>query len=235
MKYWTKDEVENELNNRGWFLNKREILHGIQFTLTDDTPIDWYEKSGRVVVKGKDTKLRNEASLLFGESSPETATPVQTSKIPTENKRVFVVYGHDEMARNELELILRRLKLEPIILQNLPPDGDTIIEKLEKNATKSDYAFVLITPDDEGCKKDCHTEMKPRARQNVVLELGMMLTKLGRKRVAILIKDTNIEKPSDINGLIYINFKAHVDEINPRIGACLEQAGFKVSLSDLIS
>ena len=50
-------------------------------------------------------------------------------------------------------------------------------------------------------------------RQNVVLELGMLLAKLGREKVAILLKESDdFEKPSDIHGLVYIPFQSKVDE-----------------------
>ena len=42
-------------------------------------------------------------------------------------KEVFIVYGHDNEARKELELLLLRLDIKPIILSNLAPDGKTII------------------------------------------------------------------------------------------------------------
>lgn len=73
------------------------------------------------------------------------------------------------------------------------------------------FAVVLATPDDEGYRKDRPDEKTNRARQNVVLELGMLLTKLGREKVAILLKDQEtMERPSDIQGLIYIAFKENL-------------------------
>ena len=57
----------------------------------------------------------------------------------------------------------------------------------------------MATPDDEGHRASHADEKALRARQNVVLELGMLLALLGRSRVAILLKDQkNMEKPSDI-------------------------------------
>src|SRR5207253_4763411 len=136
-------------------------------------------------------------------ASPATSpTPLTEGSHNQYSNRVFIVYGHDVDAREQLELLLRRMKLEPVVLQNIPSAGQTIIEKLE---TCSDVTFacVLLTPDDEGHAIAKVNEKKPRARQNVVLEMGMFLAKLGRKRVAILHKGS-IELPSDINGLLYI-------------------------------
>lgn len=102
---------------------------------------------------------------------------------------MFVVYGHDITARTQLEAMLRRWNIEPLILDQLPSEGQTVIEKLENYTQKAHYAVVLATPDDEGNPMGKEDERQYRARQNVVLELGMLLALLGRKKVAILIKD----------------------------------------------
>ncbi len=67
------------------------------------------------------------------------------------------------------------------------------------------------------------------ARLNVVLELGMVLANLGRKRVAILRKKT-VEQPSDIDGLIYLPFDEHIDEIKIKLYRELQAAGYKPKL-----
>ena len=142
---------------------------------------------------------------------------------------IFIVYGHDTAARNELELTLRRMGFSPVVLGNVPAGGETIIEKLETyigQSGKAKYACVLLTPDDEGHRTGAATEKKYRARQNVVLELGMVLARLGRKRVAILRKKT-VEQPSDIDGLIYIPFDEHIDEIKVKLYQELQAAGYK--------
>jgi len=61
------------------------------------------------------------------------------------------------------------------------------------------------------------------------LELGMVLAKLGRKRVAVLRKQT-VEQPSDIDGLLYIPFAERVEEIKLDIIKELQAAGFKPRL-----
>ena len=172
---------------------------------------------------------------LCGATEPMVVATSGSSKeiVSLSNNKVFIVYGHDTDAREQLELLLRRMKLEPVILQNLPIGGDTIIEKLEANIDVR-YACVLLTPDDEGHPIDQPKEKKPRARQNVILELGMFLVRLGRKRVAILHKG-NLELPSDINGLIYIKFNKRVDEVKERLGAELQEAGFPINIKDLLS
>ena len=154
-------------------------------------------------------------------------------KILASNKKVFVVYGHDEIARTQLEAMLRRWDLQPIILDQLPSGGQTIIEKLEEYGTDIGYAIVLATPDDDGKAKTEET-YKSRVRQNVVLELGLFLSKLGREKVAILLKeDKNFEKPSDIQGLIYIPFQNKVDEVSISLIRELARQGYQIDASKI--
>ncbi len=119
--------------------------------------------------------------------------------------------------------------LKPIVLENLPADGDTIIEKLEHYLGKRGnvgFACVLLTPDDEGHEAGKTGQKKYRARQNVILELGTVLARLGRRRVLILIKES-VEQPSDIAGLIYRRFKERVDELKGTLFKDLQEAGYK--------
>ena len=94
---------------------------------------------------------------------------------------------------------------------------------------------MLLTPDDEGRKltQDGSEPLRQRARQNVVLELGMVLSRLGRSRVAILMKGNKIEPPSDIDGLIYIPFFNHVDDAKNSLASNLQNAGFNIRVEDL--
>ena len=149
-------------------------------------------------------------------------------KVTTGGRKVFVVYGHDEIARTQLEAMLRRWDLDPIILDQQASCGQTIIEKLEEYGADVGYAIVLATPDDEG-KAVNEESYKFRVRQNVVLELGMFLAKLGRNKVAILLKeDKNFEKPSDIQGLIYIPFQNKVDEVAINLIRELSRQGINI-------
>ena len=152
---------------------------------------------------------------------------------PVANKKVFVVYGHDDTAKLQLEALLRRWDLEPIILDQQASAGQTIIEKLEEYGSDVGYAIILATPDDEG-KAKTETEYKSRVRQNVVLELVMFLAKLGREKVAILLKETtNFEKPSDIQGLVYIPFQNRVDEVAINLIRELARQGYNIDTTKL--
>ena len=171
MQKWTEEQVEGLLVERGWYVTKRTIEHGVQFTLADETKVSWFQ-TGKVLVQGKRSDLKKEAEEAFAQNQPvkvseitvlnDTASSYLKNSSPKPT-RVFIVYGHDVRAREQLELLLRRLKLEPIVLQNIPGTGDTIIEKLEE-LTDADFACVLLTPDDEGrrCCREGESEEKFR-------------------------------------------------------------------------
>ena len=60
---------------------------------------------------------------------------------------------------------------------------------------------MLLTSDDVGGKS---TEtLQPRARQNVLLELGFFLGRIGRDRVAALYEES-VEIPSDYDGVLFV-------------------------------
>jgi predicted nucleotide-binding protein len=122
------------------------------------------------------------------------------------SRKVFIVHGHDTEARETVARFIQRLGLDPIILDEQPNAGRTIIEKFE---TYSDvgFAVVLLTPDDLGTSKDKPQDLKPRARQNVILELGYFVAKLGRSGVCALHKG-GIERPSDYHDVLYISIDA---------------------------
>ena len=130
--------------------------------------------------------------------------------------------------------MLRRWDVEPVIIDQLASSGQTIIEKLEENTDKVEFGIVLATPDDIGYAKDSELQKRYRVRQNVILELGMLLAKIGRSKVAILLSQAeDMEKPSDIDGLIYIPFKDNVEESKVSLAKELQRNGYCVDISKL--
>ena len=157
-----------------------------------------------------------------------------TTASSIQNRKVFVVYGHDNNARTQLEAMLRRWDLEPLILDQLISSGQTIIEKLEEYTQQANFGIVLATPDDIGYPKNDESKKKYRVRQNVVLELGMLLSRIGRDKVAILLSQAeDMEKPSDIDGLIYIPFKDNVEETKLSLAKEMQNNGYTLDIAKL--
>lgn len=131
----------------------------------------------------------------------EVSTIAMTKIEVAKKKRVFVVHGHDTNVRNEVELFVRSIGYNPIILCKRADKGDTIIEKIEREAKDVCYAIVIYTSCDLGKDKN-DEDLKPRARQNVVFEHGFMCAHLGRTHVCALLED-GVEQPGDLKGVIY--------------------------------
>lgn len=138
-------------------------------------------------------------------------------------RKVFVVHGHDEAAKEKMARFLDRLDFEPIILHEQASGNRTVIEKIEAHSDVG-FAVVLLTPDDVGGAVDSDT--KPRARQNVILELGYFVGKLGRSRVAVF-KQGDVEVPSDFGGVVYIQLDG-AGAWQQALGKELKEAGFEV-------
>ncbi|MCY1512660.1 putative nucleotide-binding protein containing TIR-like domain protein [compost metagenome] len=115
------------------------------------------------------------------------------------SNKIFIVHGHDDGARESVARFLERQGFEAIILHEQANQGRTVIEKVEANSDVG-FAIVLLTPDDEGCVKGGTIE--PRARQNVLLELGYFIGRLGRSKVCAL-KKGKLEIPSDFAGVVW--------------------------------
>lgn len=126
--------------------------------------------------------------------------PLHNKPLSVNFAKIFIVHGHDGELKQSVARIIEKQGIEAVILSEQVNKGKTIIEKLEGNSDVGG-AICLFTSDDEGKGKK-ETELKPRARQNVVLEAGYFMGKLGRDHV-VLLADNGIEMPSDLSGIVY--------------------------------
>ena len=133
---------------------------------------------------------------------------VSDNHLHTFGDKIFIVHGHDEAAKHKIARFITDLGLSPIILEEQSSRGQTIIDKFEEHADEAGFAIVLLTADDVGAPKDKTDQLKPRGRQNVILELGYFLCGLGRDRVRILYEE-DVELPSDIHGISYVPMDEH--------------------------
>lgn len=145
---------------------------------------------------------------VYEEISPEIIPAPSRELVPiTDHKPVFIVHGHDHETRDDVSKFVSNWGLTATILDEQPNKGRTIIEKFEDLANDAGFAIVLLTPDDVGSSVKDTANLKPRARQNVILELGYFLKAVGRPKVCILYKE-GVELPSDIHGILYV----HMDD-----------------------
>lgn len=145
-------------------------------------------------------------------------------KVVARNKRkVFIVHGRDNEAKQEVSRFIEKLGLEAIILHEQASVGMTIIEKIEHYSNDADFALVLYTACDHGRGvHESNVSPKNRARQNVVFEHGYLMAKLGRENVCSLVKG-DIETPNDISGVVYVTLDplgAWKTEVAKELKAC---------------
>lgn len=228
------EELQATVTKLGCAGTWADIGNGKQFKTSDGGILNWFPATGRInfqgaaAAKGKLQELFGGAAMSTPSAAPAAiAAPAQKPK-----EKVFVVHGHDSVSREQLELVLHKLGLDPYVLANTGGGGLTIIEALESeiggHPDAARFGIVLMTPDDIGySKRDGEGKAEPRARQNVVLEMGMLISSLRRPNVAIL-KKGHLEVPSDADGILYIGFNDHVKETVPRLAERLNHAGFKI-------
>jgi len=142
------------------------------------------------------------------------------------NNQVFIVHGHDDVAKYEMAAELKRHGLKPIILHEQASGGMTIIEKIEYYSNVG-FGVVLYTPCDIGGKHSTEMNLSPRARQNVVFEHGYLIAKLGRSRVMAFVKG-RIETPNDISGVLYIGLDSE-SSWKVDLNRELRQAGYSTN------
>jgi predicted nucleotide-binding protein len=150
------------------------------------------------------------------------ANSATRKEVPVVANSVFLVHGHDVALRERVSNRLYRWGLEPIVLADKANAGHTLVEKFEKHAATATFAIILASPDDVGAAKGDASNLQPRARQNVILEMGYFFAHLGRGHVAVL--NGGIEKPSDIDGLVYI--PAAAPDWEAQLGRELAAAGY---------
>jgi predicted nucleotide-binding protein len=140
---------------------------------------------------------------LYDEPSRVGSEAGRTSTMPR-GQTVFVVHGHDDARKLEVAHFIERVTgRRPTILHEQSNRGRTVIEKLEDHAAEAGFAVVLLTGDDVGGVDKA--SLRPRARQNVVMELGLFMGLLGRSGVVALCEE-GVERPSDIDGVLYLSF-----------------------------
>ena len=146
------------------------------------------------------------------------------------NHRVFVVHGQDETAEKAVAQFLEELDIQSVILHKEPNKGRTIIEKFEDYSDVI-FAVILLTPDYQGGPISIPLKkQRPRARQNVILELGYFLGKLGRSHVCALYRE-GVDIPSDYSGVLYVPFDDDGDW-KPKLARELRAADVLVDIGE---
>jgi predicted nucleotide-binding protein len=245
----TETEIVHDADSYQQWVEDTERWHalgkaGLDSVYADETPGDEFFRAAtgsifRVVDQsdGEELQYRQEATrrgintlrslkerLDFAEA-PQAEEPPSPARPAGDG--VFLVHGRNEAAKQSVARFIERVTQPGVtVLEEQPDQGRTIIEKFEQYAAEAGYAVVLLTGDDEGRQRGTDQELRPRARQNVILELGFFVGVLGRQRVVLLYED-GVELPSDISGVLYLP----LDEAGAwktRLGREMLEAGVRV-------
>ena len=148
------------------------------------------------------------------------------------SNRVFIVHGHDEAAKAQLEALVTEMGLEPVVLHRKPDESLTVLEKFEKYSDVG-FAFILLTPDEvaylaaEEAVEDRERKKERRARPNVIFEFGFFVGRLGRGNVCCLHRG-DVALPSDLTGLLYKAFSTSVEEVAWSLSKELKARGYQL-------
>ncbi|QSX28541.1 nucleotide-binding protein [Shewanella cyperi] len=205
------------------------VAEGIAARTEGNGP-DQFDIAKSNLVKALKTLKDSLTDDVFGELKQEKST----SKSAALSNKVFVVHGHDQSLKTDVERFLHEVGLTPVVLHREADEGATIIEKFEKHSDVG-FAFILLTPDevsytvDQIERPDADRNTEFRARPNVIFEFGYFVGKLGRSRVCCLHKG-NVVVPSDLSGLIYKKVDNSIDPQAYAIIKELKAAGYKISM-----
>ncbi len=230
LSYDEKDDMSSVMNLDSFAGRSREIayqlffldnslLNLLEFTGGGDPKSRWKTTKDRILLALKIMKDReknksaqaekivqlNDTQQIEGENQEKT--PDTRKRKSSMKNRIFIVHGHNDKMKFEMARSIEKMGLKSIILHEQPNGGRTIIEKFTDYSDVG-FAVVLLSPDDLGYKSNSKPESAQfRARQNVILELGYFLGKLGRNHVVVFyMPEKNFEMPSDFSGVLYIPF-----------------------------
>ena len=215
------DQYENERKKwRGWIENVQHLNWSLPQKLEETKSLTYHLYK----MIGEDNNAGQELAVeMFGHSKYEDNTrefnstfieylgdvlkdivnsnPELDKEEPKKSKGdfVFIVHGHDNELKRELQLLLQNAGINNVVLHEQVDKGRTIIDKLIGETENAGYAIALLTPD------DITNQGLHRARQNVILEIGYFIGKLGKERIRMLTKG-DIEIPSDLQGILYEKF-----------------------------
>lgn len=224
---WTDDDDVN-LGVKFLMIQKMAKEDGFAWSFSHD-----YFNSGRKIIDNIHAMVRNLIIPFVRDYKTYIQSQGQTKvelKMPVYNNKIFIVHGHDYGAQQSVARYLEKHGFEAIILHEQANGGRTVIEKIEANSDVG-FAVVLLTPDDVGKAKDAH-DYSPRARQNVILELGYFIGKLGRDRVCAL-KSDDLEIPSDYVGVVWTEMD-RAEAWKFHLAKELKAAGYDVDMNKFI-
>jgi predicted nucleotide-binding protein len=219
-----------------WKARAHAFISSVDATLLDDafqlSPMSTPSEIYRALSSTLNDLSALEASTSGAVKNTSRAVRIEPTDVTIKSNSIFIVHGHNEAMKQTVARYISQIGLDPIILHEAVNRGKTIIEKFEQVAASVEFAVVLMSADDAGGPIGQPEKVRPRARQNVVVELGYFSGLLGRSRVCVLISE-DVEIPSDYLGVVYTKFDSLGGWKNALAKELLD-AGYKVNLTALL-
>ena len=235
-KKWQRDTevaISNAFGESSDQVKKFKAIHYMSAFVVGGTADSEFQRMYVSGLESADALLQSlidEVEEYWMDDDQEPIRPTAQEKHrQTSTDKIFIIHGKDQGTRSIVAGFLRDLGLEAVILQEQASQGLTVIEKFERWA-EVDFAIAMLTPDDVGGSQD--DDLQPRARQNVIFELGYFIGKYGRDKVCALVKGTP-EIPSDYSGVVYITFDES-EGWKVELLRELRRAGFSIDANSVI-
>jgi predicted nucleotide-binding protein len=144
----------------------------------------------------------NALGILKGAKSDYESGFMNKANQITHNRprRIFISHGRSPDWHRIQAYIEKDARMETLELAQQANRGRTVLQKLWDESGKCSYAVIVMTGDDDTGEGE-----RPRARENVMHEIGFFQGRYGLENVCLLYEEgTSI--PSNIHGLVYIPF-----------------------------
>jgi len=171
-------------------------------------------ETGPLVKMG--SQIADAARQMQKENSGE---PKVSRNKPVKPKRAFIGHGHSSLWRELKDFLKDRLKLDWDEFNREATAGKSTKERLEEMLREADFAFLVLTGEDE------HPDGSFHPRENVIHEAGLFQGRLGFAR-AIILREDGCTEFSNIHGLTQIPFpKKRISAIFEEVRRVLEREG----------
>lgn len=138
---------------------------------------------------------------------------------------VFIGHGRSQDWRELSAFIGDRLKLKWDEFNRESAAGLSIKERLESMLGQANFAFLIMTAEDE------HTDNTLHARENVIHEIGLFQGRLGFNRAIILLEE-GCQEFSNVHGIGQIRYpKGYIKSTYEELRGVLEREGVLVTNS----
>lgn len=223
-----KQSFNNEYNEYKKSYDDVNFYYGMLGGGTKNELVEFQEKLQNKLTNLK--QLLSKVDLMKSEVPEQQQKVINSGNDNVLSNNVFIVHGHNNEVKVNVARTLEKLGLNPIILHQQANAGKTIIEKFETHSGVG-FAIILLTDDDFGKAKG-EDNLNPRTRQNVILEMGYFIGKLGRERVCPLYTK-GVELPSDLYGLLYTEIDSS-ENWKIKMAKELKAAGYEIDVNRII-